>query len=156
MSEIINSGAATMTSIDLVVIINDLRDPGRAELRHDHFMAKVEKVLGDAAPKFSGTVNRPQPAGGVREYPCYHLPKREVLLMVMSESYAVQARVYDRMVELEGGSAIRVPTTLAGALRLAAEQAEQIESQAAQLAASAPAVAFVGQYVDASGLMGFR
>ena len=37
-----------------------------------------------------------------REKPCYRLPKREASLMVMSESYAVQAKVYGRMVELEG------------------------------------------------------
>ena len=150
------AGGATMTSIELVGVINELRDPGRAELRHDHFMSKVEKVLGEAAPKFSGTVNRPQPAGGFREYPCYRLPKREASLMVMSESYAVQARVYDRMVELEAGAASSVPATLAGALRLAADQAERIETQAALLGAAALSVAFVDQYVDATGLLGFR
>jgi hypothetical protein len=36
----------TMSSIELVKTINDLREDGVAELRHDNFMSKVLKVLG--------------------------------------------------------------------------------------------------------------
>lgn len=50
----------------------------------------------------------------------------------------------------------QLPQTFAQALRLAAEQAELIEQQAAQLAAAAPAVEFVGRYVDSTGAKGFR
>ena len=42
----------TMTSLELVDFINSTRKKGESELRHDHFMAKVPKVLGEAAPKF--------------------------------------------------------------------------------------------------------
>ena len=87
----------TMLSTEIVKIINDMREEGAAELRHDHFMAKVEKVLGADAPKFRGIYLDAYK----REKPCYALPKREANLMVMSESYKVQAAVYDRMVELE-------------------------------------------------------
>lgn len=88
---------ATMTSLELVQIINNLREEGQAELRHDTFTAKIRKVLGDKAPEFSGALKTPsgQTALG------YILPKRECHLMVMSESYKVQAAVYDRMTELE-------------------------------------------------------
>lgn len=112
---------ATMTSIELADVINEARRIEAAgapfsELRHDHLMAKIVKVLGAAAPAFSGTVLRPQPAGGSREYPCYHLPKREAELVAMSESYAVQARVYDRMIELETATLPSpAPTTRAAA-----------------------------------------
>lgn len=110
-----------MTSIELVDVINEARRAEAAgapfsELRHDHLMAKIAKVLGAAAPMFSGTVLRPQPAGGTREYPCYHLPKREAELVAMSESYAVQARVYDRMIELEAAA---LPAPAARAARIA-------------------------------------
>lgn len=74
----------TMTSLELVEFINSQRKEGESELRHDNFMAKVPKVLGNAAPKFLGTVQRPQPTGGFREYPCYRFPKREACLMAMS------------------------------------------------------------------------
>lgn len=73
-------------------IINEMRDDYQPNIRHNHLIDKIKKVLGEAAPTFrSGyfdSMNRKQS--------CYYLPKREASLMVMSESYAVQAKVYDR------------------------------------------------------------
>ena len=89
----------TMSSLELVKIINTIRkaEGNTSELRHDHFMDKIVKVLGEDHPNFRGiyldSMNR--------EKPCYYLPKRESNLMVISESYKVQAAVYDKMVELE-------------------------------------------------------
>jgi hypothetical protein len=91
------SAAATMTSVELVEVINSMREAGKAELRHDTFMKKVAKVLGNKAPEFSGT----QKYGNNLTRSIYNFPKREAELMVMSESYAVQAKVYDRMTALE-------------------------------------------------------
>lgn len=90
----------TMSSIELVQVINDLREVGKAELRHDNFLKKIEKVLGSDSPKFLGEY---RDSTG-RPLKCYYLPKREASLMVMSESYSVQAKVYDRMTELEGAA----------------------------------------------------
>lgn len=113
----------TISSVELVKLINELRPAGDAELRHDHLMKKIEKVLEGDAPNFRGIyfdANR-------REKPCYNLPKREASLMVMSESYAVQAAVYDRMVELEAAlPTVRIPQSFREALLLAAEQPIQI------------------------------
>ena len=89
----------TMSSIELVKIINEMRDETSAKLRHDNFCVKIRKVLGNEAPKFLGVHKDQQDI----ERPCYYLPKRECHLMVMSESYKVQAAVYDRMAELEAG-----------------------------------------------------
>jgi phage antirepressor YoqD-like protein len=143
---------ATMCSTELVEIINKLREEGDAELRHDNFMSKIEKVLGGDALKFQGiyqdSINRSKP--------CYYLPKREASLMVMSESYAVQAKVYDRMIELEAQTTTAIPTSFAAALRLAAEQAETIEAQSRKLEAAKPALEFVNRYADATGSKGFR
>lgn len=87
------------SSVELVEIINEVRaDEGnRATLEHADFMKKVRKVLGVEAGKFSGFYIGKQ---GKQE-PCFYLPKREAHLMVMSESYKVQAAVYDRMTALE-------------------------------------------------------
>lgn len=74
------------------------RAPGEAVLRHDHFVAKVPKVLGECVPKFRETYVHPQ--NGMR-YTRYRFPKREACLMAMSYSYELQARVFDRMTELE-------------------------------------------------------
>ena len=87
-----------MSSVEIVKIINELREEGKAELEHGDFLKKVVKVLGEGdAGKFSGIYKDSRN----RDKPCYNLPKREAHLMVMSESYKVQAAVYDKMVELE-------------------------------------------------------
>ena len=88
---------ATMSSIDLVETINSIRPEGQAELRHDHFMVKIEKHPGIMSPKFLGQYKD----STERTLKCYHLPKRECELMVMSESLEVQAKVYDRLTALE-------------------------------------------------------
>lgn len=137
----------TMSSVDLVDYINNQRLPGQSELRHDHFMEKVPKVLGEVyAPKFSGT----QSYGNNNLRAVYHFPKREACLMAMSYSYDLQAKVFDRMTELEGSV---IPKTMAQALRLAADQAEQLEQQQAALALAAPKVDFFDKVVDRSTLM---
>jgi hypothetical protein len=61
-------------------------------------MAKVPQVLGEAnAPKFLGT----QTYGNNNIRSIYNFPKREACLMAMSYSYDLQAKVFDRMTELE-------------------------------------------------------
>ena len=76
----------TMSSVEIVDVINAMRGPGKAELRHDDFMRKVAGHPEINGRNFSGiyfdTLNR--------EKPCYYLPKREAELMVMSESLEVQ------------------------------------------------------------------
>jgi hypothetical protein len=123
------TGLITMTSPELVDFINASRAPGEAELRHDSFMAKVPKVLGEAAPKFCGTGFYYNATGGRVPRAIYTFPKREACLMAMSYSYELQARVFDRMTELESpqGQEIRVPTSFREALLLAASQQEEIE-----------------------------
>jgi phage antirepressor YoqD-like protein len=49
-----------------------------------------------------------------------------------------------------------IPTSLSGALMLAAQQAEQIEQQQALIANQMPAVAFVERFVEADGLHNVR
>ena len=86
--------------MEIVEVINTMRKPGSAELRHADFMVKLEKHPGIAERNFSGGYFDPN--GQVR--PCYYLPKREAELMVMSESLdvspvGVQTKVYDRLTE---------------------------------------------------------
>ena len=90
----------TMSSVELVDFINANRAPEEATLRHDHFMVKVTKVLGERdAPNFRGIYTDSLGRGK----PCYRFPKREACLMAMSYSYDIQAKVYDRMTDLERG-----------------------------------------------------
>lgn len=132
---------AVMTSVQLVKMINEARGADRAALLHKNFMAKIEGHPGIDSAKFLAQYKD----GTGRMVKCYGLPKRECDLMIMSESQEVQARVYDRLAMLEATvapAAFALPTTFAGALRLAAEQAEKIEAQALQITADAPKVAF--------------
>ena len=102
----------TISSIDLLAVINKTRlDEGRKyQMRHDNFLKKIESELGDHALKFKGMIVVQIGNGGTRESPCYHLPRREAEIMVMSESPRVRAAVYDRMRELE--STVRETFTL--------------------------------------------
>ncbi|WP_180075161.1 phage antirepressor KilAC domain-containing protein [Acinetobacter sp. YH12254] len=96
-----NTNEVTMSSLEIVDFINEYRaknESSPVQLRHDSFMAKVPKVLGEnQSPKFIGDYKDPKG----RTYPCYHFPKREACLMAMSYSYELQARVFDRMTSME-------------------------------------------------------
>lgn len=97
MSEISTQPVQTMSSLEIVAVINELRPEGSAEMLHKNFMAKLEKHPGIDSAKFLAQY---KDSTG-RTLKCYNLPKREAELMVMSESLEVQTRVYDRMTALE-------------------------------------------------------
>lgn len=121
----LNGGkAVTMTSLELVEFINGQRKEGEAELRHDHFMAKVPQVLGvEVAPIFRGYYK----AVNGKQNPMYRFPKREACLMAMSYSYDLQAKVFDKMTELEQKTALLLPdfTNPAIAARAWADEVEK-------------------------------
>ena len=76
---------ATMTSLEMVDLINSQREPGEAVLRHDSFMDKVPKVLGEGvSEKFRTPYIHPQNG---QTYAIYRFPKREACLMAMSYSF---------------------------------------------------------------------
>lgn len=142
MNDLISSGSAsvTMTSLELVAFINGQRGQHDAELAHSDFLKKVPLVLGVDAGKFSSVYL----GGNGQERPCYKLPKREACLMAMSYSYELQAKVFDRMSALEQQAAVaafNLPTTYAGAMRLAADMVDQRDQAQAALAVAAPKVA---------------
>lgn len=122
---------------------------------HKNVLADIRSMfndLGMTSAEFSANLpdiyGRPQVA--------FRLPKRETLILVSGYSAAMRARIIDRWQELEAGETPKVPTTLSGALRLAAEQAEEIERQTQLIEQQRPAVEFVGKYVKAEGNKGLR
>ncbi|HBQ4752901.1 TPA: phage antirepressor KilAC domain-containing protein, partial [Escherichia coli] len=76
-----------------------------------------------------------------------------MMLVGMRESKAVRRSVLARLKAMHG---IQIPRTLPEALRFAAKLAEQKAELENQLAIAAPKAEFVDNYVEASGLMGFR
>lgn len=110
----LTASTVTMTSLKLVEFINAHRkelaevagvpfpSKGYAKLEHKSLLAKVPEVLGaETSAKFFADL----PDSYGRLQPVYRLPKREACLMAMSYSYALQARVYDHMTELEARQA---------------------------------------------------
>lgn len=126
------------------------------ESRHDSVKRTIERLAESGAIDLPPLVEYHDSIG--RPAQEYKIGKRDSYVIVAQLSPQFTARLVDRWQELEAAAAplFNVPTTLSGALRLAAEQAEVIEQQAAQLAAAAPAVAFVDKYVDSTGSKGFR
>lgn len=152
MNAMIVTSAATptMTSIKLLEIINQYRvEFGESAVRHNDFLARCRDELDDGDYEIFVTV---PPERGGRSMETIAMTADQCKLVAMRESKGVRRRVLARLNELEAKAAqpaIQVPTTLAGALRLAADQAEQ-------LALAAPKIEFVDRYVESSGLKGFR
>jgi hypothetical protein len=101
-----------MSSLDMVAFINSTREPGKPELRHADFLAKVPSVLGAtlsteffAHKEIGFGVN-----GQTRQSPVYNFPRREAMLMAMSYSYKLQATVYDAWQEAEAKLTVQAPT----------------------------------------------
>lgn len=149
----INGGEPiTMTSLELVDFINSQRGSDEALLRHDNFMAKVPKVLGEGGVlQFKDTYTNPQNG---QVYQCFRFPKREACLMAMSYSYELQAKVFDRMTALEAKQAQpAIPKNYADALRLAAETVERNEQLSLENKAQAQALAVAQPKAEALDLI---
>lgn len=122
--------------------------------RHDQVLRTARALLNQGAPQSVECWYHAIDDG--RSYQRHLLSKRDSLVLVARLSPEFTGRVVDRRPELAAATAVSAPTMSAGALRLTAEQVEQIEAQAAQLTAAKAALEFVGKYVDAPGLLGFR
>ena len=143
-TELTNSGGGpVMTSREIADLTGKEHKNVLADIR-----AMLE-CLGQTSAEFSADL--PDAYGRLQS--AFLLPKRETLILVSGYSVAVRARIVDRWQQLEAGT---MPRTMAQALRLAADQAEQLEVQQQQIEAAKPAVEFVERYVQAEGLKGFR
>lgn len=90
-----------------------------------------------------------------REQTEYLLTRELTETLLTGYSAKLRLAVIKRWREMEDGET-QVPKTLFSALRLAADQAEEIERQSEQLAIAAPKVQFVDTFVTTIGLKGFR
>ena len=87
---------------------------------------------------------------------CFHLTKNLTMTIVAGYSVKLRKKIIDRWQELESTGAVAIPKTMAQALRLAADQAEQIEAQQILIEQQKPAVEFVDRFVEAKSAKGFR
>lgn len=121
---------------------------------HDNVMKTIRRLAEEGV--VSGNETPYQHPQNRQAYPEFLLSFRDTMVIVSGYSAELRAKIIDRWQQLESQTAPQVPQTFAAALRLAAEQQELIENQAAQLQAAAPAVEFVQRYADSTGLKGFR
>lgn len=126
--------------------------------RHDSVKRSVERLAESKVISFTPSVETSHDGQGARPVEVYRLDKRSSLIVVAQLSPEFTAIIVDRWQELEAQQAqpFKIPTTLSEALRLAADQAETIERQAAQIEQQKPAVEFVERYTEADGSKGFR
>ena len=127
------------------------------EKRHDNVLRTIESLLARGTIALPQLEEVPNDGPGPKMIRQYRIGKRDSYVIVAQLSPAFTARLVDRWQELEAAApAPTIPQSFSAALRLAAEQQDVIEAQAAQLAAAAPAVAFVERYADSTGTKGFR
>lgn len=125
-SEIIKN--ETMTSLEIAEVTGK---------QHQHVLRDIDALLAQGldASNFGLTSYKDK---SNREQRCYQLTKKGCLILASGYDALLREKIINRWEELETKevSMIKVPTTFAEALRLAADQAEKLEEQERQLAAS--------------------
>ena len=109
----------TMTSVEVVEVINSLRPEDAAMLRHSHFMERCKRIaeeLGQPSPRQGEYLSK-----SGQTQPCYLLDKEMSIILVASESAKVMQAIVRRWQELESQ---QLPLDYESSLRrlLAAEQ----------------------------------
>lgn len=75
--------------------------------QHGHVMRDIRSMLLELhgekrLSNFGGTIHRTNPRGGAAiPSPCFHLPKRECLILISGYSVKLRASIVDRWMELE-------------------------------------------------------
>lgn len=146
----------TISSIELRDMVNEARSQaGEPKVRNDQFIIRVQDELGEELGECK-IVAHPQSRVDMDSY---ELTLDQCMLVGMRESKAVRRSVLQKLKELEGP---RVIATLpdfsnpAVAARAWAEQFELQQMASQALIEAAPKIAFVDNYVDSTGLKGFR
>lgn len=132
-----NSSVLTMSSREIADLV---------ESRHDSVKRTIERLQDKGLIQLTPMVEVKNHLGQVVTE--YQLIKRDTYVVVAQLSPEFTARLVDRWQELENQQMPQIPQTLSEALRLAADQAEQIEKQNLLLEQQRPKVEFVQRYVE--------
>lgn len=132
-----NSSVLTMSSREIADLV---------ESRHDSVKRTIERLQDKGLIQLTPMVEVKNHLGQIVTE--YQLIKRDTYVVVAQLSPEFTARLVDRWQELENQQMPQIPQTLSEALRLAADQAEQIERQNLLLEQQRPKVEFVQRYVE--------
>lgn len=143
-----NTDVQTMTSCEIAELTGK---------EHTHVMRDIRIMLEELGESENPDLVS-QYQGLRRMEKCYKLPKRETLILVSGYSVELRARIIDRWEELENKQrqpAINLhdPKQLLGLLHSYAEENLKLQEQVEE---AAPKVEFVDNYVEATGVLGFR
>ena len=140
-----NSSVLTMSSREIADLV---------ESRHDSVKRTIERLQDKGLIQLTPMVEVKNHLGQVVTE--YQLIKRDTYVVVAQLSPEFTARLVDRWQELESQQMPQIPQTLSEALRLAADQAEQIERQNLLIEQQRPKVEFVQRYVEAGTTKSLR
>ena len=140
-----NSSVLTMSSREIADLV---------ESRHDSVKRTIERLQDKGLIQLTPMVEVKNHLGQIVTE--YQLIKRDTYVVVAQLSPEFTARLVDRWQELENQQLPQIPQTLSEALRLAADQAEQIERQNLLLEQQRPKVEFVKRYVEAGTTKSLR
>lgn len=140
-----NSSVLTMSSREIADLV---------ESRHDSVKRTIERLQNKGLIQLTPMVEVKNHLGQVVTE--YQLIKRDTYVVVAQLSPEFTARLVDRWQELENQQMPQIPQTLSEALRLAADQAEQIEKQNLLIEQQRPKVEFVQRYVEAGTTKSLR
>lgn len=125
--------------------------------RHDNVRVAIERLAERGVIALPAMQEKPTAGRPAIEYVfAGERGKRDSIIVVAQLSPEFTAALVDRWKSLEAHQTPHIPETFPEALRLAADQAEQIEKQQALLAIAVPKAEFVDRYADGTGLKGFR
>lgn len=136
---------ATMSSREIADLV---------ELRHDNVKRTIVSLAAKDVIQLPQSEEVKNHLGQVVTE--YRIGKRDSYIIVAQLSPEFTARLVDRWQELESSNVIKVPTTLSEALRLAADQADEIDRQKLVIAEQAPKAEFHDKYAVSTGNKGFR
>ena len=140
-----NSSVLTMSSREIADLV---------ESRHDSVKRTIKRLQDKGLIQLTPMVEVKNHLGQVVTE--YQLIKRDTYVVVAQLSPEFTARLVDRWQELESQQMPQIPQTLSEALRLAADQAEQIEKQNLLIEQQRPKVEFVQRYVEAGTTKSLR
>lgn len=140
-----NSSVLTMSSREIADLV---------ESRHDSVKRTIERLQDKGLIQLTPMVEVKNHLGQVVTE--YQLIKRDTYVVVAQLSPEFTARLVDRWQELESQQMPQIPQTLSEALRLAADQAEQIEKQNLLIEQQRPKVEFVQRYVESGTTKSLR
>lgn len=141
----------TMTTVDLIKLVNIARfQHDEKQIRQNDFVSRCKDELdGEHYESFVVQNSNDTESEHLR------LTKDQCMYVAMRESKGVRRSVVEKINQLDQPQ-FAIPQTYAAALRLCADQQDQLEANQLLIEQQRPAVEFLDRFVEAKSDKGFR